>query len=212
MVSAMKRGKLITLEGGEGSGKSTQVVHLSNHLRKHGIEAVCTREPGGVPFSERLRDLVLGHPPASPKTEFLMFAAARSEHIAGLIEPVLSRGQWVLCDRYIDSTRVYQGALGGIDVRLIAAIESYTVEPFLPDLTLILDVNPRIGLERARARGELSRYDAAAEEDHETVRKGFLDIAAKEPGRCVVIDGHEGELEIAAQVAQIVDRRFLLPG
>ena len=212
MVSAMKRGKLITLEGGEGSGKSTQVVHLANHLRKQGIEAVCTREPGGVPFSERLRDLVLGHPPASPKTEFLMFAAARSEHVAGLIEPVLSHGQWVLCDRYIDSTRVYQGALGGIDAGLIAAIETYTVEPFLPDLTLILDVNPRIGLERARARGELSRYDAAAEEDHETVRKGFLDIAAKEPGRCVVIDGHEGELEIAAQVAQIVDRRFLLPG
>ncbi len=212
MNSTLKRGKLVTLEGGEGSGKSTQVVHLASFLREQGIETVVTREPGGVPFSERLRELILGHPPNSAKTEFLMFAAARTEHIAGLIEPALLRGHWVVCDRYIDSTRVYQGVLGGIDAALIEATETYTVAPFLPDLTFVLDVNPKLGLERAKARGELSRYDAAEEEDHQRVRKGFLGIAATEPERCVVIDGQEAEMEIAGQIAQIVKRRYLLPG
>lgn len=209
MDSTIKRGKLVTLEGGEGSGKSTQVVHLARFLREQGIETVITREPGGVPFSERLRELILQEPPSSAKTEFLMFAAARTEHIAGLIQPALMDGRWVVCDRYIDSTRVYQGVLGGIDAALIKATETYTVAPFLPDLTFLLDVNPKLGLERAKARGELSRYDAADEDDHAKVRKGFLDIAASEPGRCVVIDGQEREMEIAGQIAQIVKRRFL---
>ncbi|MCH9807315.1 MAG: dTMP kinase [Alphaproteobacteria bacterium] len=204
----MTPGKLITLEGGEGSGKSTQAEHLAAHLRTHGIEAVLTREPGGVALAETLREIILEKKPASPETEFLLFAAARCEHIAELIKPALEAGQWIICDRYIDSTRVYQGRLAGIDPTLIAAIERHTVVPFLPDLTLMLDVPPAIGLERARVRGELTRYDAAGLEAHETVRQGFLEIAASEPDRCVVIDGLEAAEEIAGQIAAVVDRRF----
>ncbi len=210
MGSAMKRGKLVTFEGGEGSGKSTQVAHLARFLREQGVHTVTTREPGGVLFSEKLRDLILGTPPASAKTEFLMFAAARTEHIAGLIEPALLAGKWVVCDRYIDSTRVYQGVVGGIDAALIDAIETHTVAPFFPDLTFVLDVSPKLGLERAKARGELSRYDAADEEYHQSVRRGFLDIAAREPQRCVVVDGQESELEIASKIVRIIKRRFSL--
>ncbi|KUO64397.1 MAG: thymidylate kinase [Alphaproteobacteria bacterium BRH_c36] len=208
----MTRGKLITFEGGEGSGKSTQASHLVAHLGGQGIEAVLTREPGGVPFAERLRELILAKRPSSPNTEFLLFAAARCEHIADLIEPVLSLGQWVVCDRYIDSTRVYQGRLAGIDPELIAMVEQKTVAPVFPDLTFILDVNPRIGLERARARGELSRYDAASDAAHANVRQGFLDLAAAEPKRCVVLAGCEAEMELAGQIAAVVDRRFLGQG
>jgi dTMP kinase len=206
--NVMTRGRLITFEGGEGSGKSTQAGHLVARLGALGMEAVQTREPGGVALAERLREIILAERPASPKTEFLLFAAARSEHIAELIAPALSRGQWVVCDRFIDSTRVYQGTLGGIDPAFIAAVEEYTVAPYLPDLTFVLDVNPRVGLERAKARGALSRYDTAAKEAHEIVRQGFLDIAAAEPDRCVVLDGSESETEIARQVVQVVERRF----
>lgn len=205
----MSRGKFITFEGGEGSGKSTQASHLVAHLGGAGVETVLTREPGGVPFAERLREIILSKKPASAHTEFLLFAAARCEHIAELIEPVLSLGQWVVCDRFIDSTRVYQGRLAGIDADLIAAVEAQTVAPNFPDLTFILDVNPRIGLARAQARGELSRYDSASDEAHVKLRQGFLDIAAAEPDRCVVVDGSEDELEIARQIAAIVDRRLL---
>jgi len=208
----MPRGKFITFEGGEGSGKSTQASHLVSFLGGQGIETMLTREPGGVPFAEQLREIILAKKPASPNTEFLLFAAARCEHIAGLIEPVLSLGQWVVCDRYIDSTRVYQGRLAGIEPELIATVERHTVGAVYPDLTFILDVNPRIGVARAQARGELSRYDSASDAEHMTVRQGFLDIAAAEPMRCVVVDGSEDENEIARQIASVVDRRMLQQG
>lgn len=204
----MTAGKLITLEGGEGTGKSTQACLLADHLRLREIEAVLTREPGGVAFAERLRDMILEKSPASPKTEFLLFAAARCEHIAELIEPALTSGQWVICDRYIDSTRVYQGRVAGIVSELIGTIETHTVEPFMPDLTIMLDVAPKIGLERAKARGAMTRYDEAGLEAHEAIRQGFLDVAAAEPDRCVVIDGLETVADIAAQISGIVDRRF----
>lgn len=207
----MARGKLITFEGGEGSGKSTQASHLVSYLGRQGVETVLTREPGGVPFAEQLREIILSKKPEAANTEFLLFAAARCEHIAGLIEPVLSLGQWVVCDRYIDSTRVYQGRLAGIDPELIAVVEEKTVAPVFPDLTIILDVNPRIGVARAEARGELSRYDSASEDAHMEVRQGFLDIAAHDPTRCVVMDGSEDEIEIARQIAKVVSRRFLDP-
>lgn len=208
----MKPGRLITLEGGEGSGKSTQASNLVEHLRAQGIEAVLTREPGGVPFAERLRELILETRPASSTAEFLLFAAARCEHIAELIKPVIELGQWVVCDRYIDSTRVYQGELSSIPPELIQAVETHTVAPYFPDLTLILDLNPAIGRERAMMRGETNRYDQADAQVHETIRQGFLDIAAKEPDRCVVIDASESEVEIAGQIARVVDRRFGFAG
>lgn len=204
----MNQGKLITLEGGEGSGKSTQASHIIDHLRARGIEAVLTREPGGVPFAERLRDLILQTPPASSEAEFLLFAAARSEHIAELIQPVLELGQWIVCDRYIDSTRVYQGMLSNIDMQLIATIENHTVAPYFPDLTLILDIDPAIGSHRTMMRGDTNRYDQANASIHEQIRQGFLGIASHEPDRCVVIDASESENDIAGKIAAIIDRRF----
>lgn len=208
----MTPGRLITLEGGEGSGKSTQASNLVDFLRSQGIEAVLTREPGGVPLAERIRDLILNTRPAASTAEFLLFAAARAEHIAELIKPVIELGQWVVCDRYIDSTRVYQGELSSIPSELISAVETHTVAPYFPDLTLMLDLNPAIGRERALMRGDTNRYDQAEAQVHETIRQGFLDIAAREPDRCVVIDASEGEAEIAGQINRVVARRFGLSG
>lgn len=204
----MASGKLITFEGGEGSGKSTQAELLAERLRTLGLTVVLTREPGGSPFAERIRELILSERPVAPETEFLLFAAARTEHLAVTVAPALRRGAWVICDRFIDSTRVYQGDLWGLDRDLIAAIEGYTVAPYLPDLTLVLDVSVETGMARAKARGELSRYDAARAEQHEVVRKGFLAIAAREPQRCVVLDGNQDSQHVSDSVRKAVAQQF----
>lgn len=205
----MARGKLITLEGGEGTGKSTQARMLADTLRHHGCEVVVTREPGGAPLSEHLRDLILKQRPHSPLSEFLLFAAARTEHIAVTMKPALDQGQWVICDRYIDSTRVYQGTLAGIEQGLIKAVETHTVDPYFPDLTFILDLAPEIGLARARARGALNRYDAVDAHQHEKLRAGFLAIAAQEPDRCAVIDAAGRQDQIADVIHKVVEARLL---
>lgn len=206
----MTRGRLVTFEGGEGSGKSTQAALLAGHLRELGLDAVLTREPGGTELAEKLRGLILEKPPASPASEFLMFAAARCEHIAELIAPALARGAWVVCDRYIDSTRVYQGVLAGIPQPLIDAVEANTVAPYFPDLTILLDLDPRIGLQRAQARGALTRYDSADLSYHAALRKGFLGIAKDEPERCVVVSAEGDEQSISSAVADLVVERFKL--
>lgn len=204
----MGSGKLITFEGGEGSGKSTQARALSDHLSSLGVEVVLTREPGGSPFAEQIRDLILSERPVAPETEFLLFAAARAEHIAVTIAPALQRGAWVICDRFIDSTRVYQGNLWGIEPDLIAAIENYTVQPYMPDLTVLLDVPTDVGMERARERGAMSRYDSAKAEQHEILRQGFLAIAMKEPARFLVIDGKGEPDEVSAAIRRAVGDRL----
>lgn len=205
----MRLGKFITFEGGEGAGKSTQVRRLAERLRAEGIEAVVTREPGGAPVAEKIRELVLSERPAARVTELLLFAAARAEHIAVTIAPALRRGAWVVCDRYIDSTRVYQGVLDGIDEAFIRIIEQQTVAPWFPDLTLILDVDAETGMERAQARGGLTRYDAVDVGQHEQVRKGFLAGAAAEPERCLVIDGSGDEATVAEAVWSAVSERLI---
>lgn len=204
----MGSGKLITFEGGEGSGKSTQARALTDHLSSLGVEVVLTREPGGSPFAEQIRDLILSERPVAPETEFLLFAAARAEHIAVTIAPALQRGAWVICDRFIDSTRVYQGNLWGIEPDLIAAIENYTVQPYMPDLTVLLDVPTDVGMERARERGAMSRYDSAKAEQHEILRQGFLAIAMKEPARFLVIDGKGEPDEVSAAIRRAVGDRL----
>jgi dTMP kinase len=204
----MTRGKFITFEGGEGAGKSTQVAHLAERLRGGGIETVVAREPGGTPLGESIRDLVLQSQP-EPVTELLLFAAARAEHVEKVIRPALAHGTWVVCDRFIDSTRVYQGLLGGVPGDLIGAVELRTVSPTFPDLTVVLDLPAEEGLKRTGQRGELSRFDAKSRDYHQSLRDGFLAIARTEKDRCIVVDGNRPPDVIADEVWRCVRERLL---
>lgn len=210
----MMRGLFITFEGGEGTGKSTQARMLAERLLAErptsagGPDVVVTREPGGTVLGERIRGLVLDARPQSAAAEFLLFAAARAEHMAALVLPSLARGAIVICDRFVDSTRVYQGRLAGIDARLMEVVERYTVAR-MPDATLVLDIDPAEGLARARRRGETNRYDEASLDYHERLREGFLDIARREPGRCTVIDAGRDQAQVADGVWRAVAPRLV---
>lgn len=207
------RGRFITLEGGEGAGKSTQQKLLCEMLRAVGFEVVATREPGGSPRAEALREVILsGRAKAlGPGGEALLFAAARMDHIANTIAPALARGAWVVSDRFADSTRAYQGALGQLSPTLIASLERVTLDGLKPDLTLILDVPAELGLARAQARrGEAAadRFESEGLDSHRALRAAFLDIAAGEPERCVVIDASGSREAAAAAIRAAVMARF----
>jgi dTMP kinase len=205
----MKRGKFITFEGGEGAGKSTQAKRLAERLEQSGVAVLVTREPGGTPVGEDVRELILKDRPTDPVTELLLFAAARAEHVTSVIRPALDEGTWVISDRFIDSTRVYQGKLYGLEPELISVLERYTVAPDFPDLTLILDLPASAGIERAQNRGTLSRYDAERIETHELLRRGFLEIAEEEPLRCMLIDGNLPVASVEAAVWEAVSAHLL---
>ncbi|MHC2002252.1 dTMP kinase [Methylobacterium sp. CM6241] len=188
-------GVFITFEGGEGAGKSTQIARLATRLRgASSVPVVTTREPGGSAKAEAIREALLAGTVKrhGPFAEALLFSAARIDHLDTLIRPALARGETVLCDRFSDSTRAYQGAAGGLDPALLSALERVVVGDMTPDLTLILDLDPVIGLARAKARageGEAAdRFEAEALAFHTRLRQAFLAIAATEPERCVVID------------------------
>ena len=212
----MTRGRFITFEGGEGVGKSTQVRRLADRLRGRG-EVVTTREPGGSPGAEAIRGLlVTGEVERwSPISETLLMYAARRDHIERLIEPALSRGAWVICDRFYDSSRAYQGAAGGAPASLLRALEADVVGELIPDLTLILDLPVEIGLERgdqegARREGkDEGRFEAKGAAFHERLRAAFLNLAAAEPERCRVIDADAGiDAVLAEQInaASVIGR------
>ncbi|HET6388110.1 dTMP kinase [Hyphomicrobium sp.] len=205
----MKRGKFITFEGGEAAGKSTQAKRLAERLERAGLNVVVTREPGGTPVGEDVRELIMKDRPTDPVTELLLFAAARAEHVTSVIRPALDEGTWVISDRFMDSTRVYQGKLYGLEPELITMLERYTVAPDYPDLTLILDLPAKAGMERAQLRGTLSRYDAERIETHETLREGFLEIADREPLRCVLIDASLSVSSVETAVWQAVSSHLL---
>lgn len=213
--AARKRGTFITLEGGEGVGKSTQMRHLIARLQSRGIEAISTREPGGSPGAEILRDLLLSGmiKDLGPKAEAIIFAAARIDHIDHTIAPALAASKWVVCDRFADSTRAYQGVLGGLDPGFLRALERVTVGDTRPDLTLILDLPPEIGLARAAARrgaGQASdRFEGEGIAFHEALRKAYLAIAAAEPQRCVLVDADHSEEEVAQAIWDTVSYRLL---
>ena len=209
--------KFITFEGGEGAGKSTQTRGLADRLARRAVRSVVTREPGGSAFAEQIRDLLLSRDSAAHDAlaETLLFYAARGDHLAKVIRPALRRGDWVICDRFSDSTRVYQGVAGGVDEQTIAALEKMVVADTRPDLTIILDLPACEGMARAAARREESRAngpDRFESRDlvfHDRLRDGFLALAKDEPQRCVVIDARAGIEEIADKIWQLVKTRLL---
>lgn len=207
----MTRGRFITFEGGEGTGKSTQVRRLVARLEHGGREAVATREPGGSPGAETIRDLLVRGSADrwSPVTETLLMYAARRDHIERVILPALDRGAWVICDRFADSTRAYQGAAGGTDPAFIAALERHVLEGVRPDLTLVLDLPAELGLERAAVRaGAETRFESKGAAFHSRLRQAFLDIAQAEPDRCAVIDADQSIEAVEAAIWSVVGARL----
>jgi dTMP kinase len=209
-----RKGRFITLEGGEGAGKSVQAKRLEGRLAALGLAVVRTREPGGSPGAEALREAILTGFAAEfgPAAQALLFAAARVDHLDKTILPALDSGAWVVSDRFADSTRAYQGAAGNLPPDFIAGLERLTLGGARPDLTLILDLAPEVGLERAarrrQGRGGADRFESESLAFHQTLRRAFLDIAAAEPWRCVVIEGSATEGEVAAAIWSAVEARL----
>jgi dTMP kinase len=208
------RGRFITFEGGEGSGKSTQITTLALRLDAARLRAIVTREPGGSPGAEIIRHLVLSGMGKllGAEAETLLFAAARDDHVRTVIKPALNAGLWVLCDRFSDSTRAYQGRLGNVAPAVLNAMERVTIGDLKPDLTIILDVPVEVGLQRAAARrgtGAPDRFEAEDVKFHQQLRDAYRQIAAAEPQRCVLIDANVDAAAVAAAIwAAVRDRLF----
>jgi dTMP kinase len=189
----LARGFFITFEGGEGAGKSTQIRLLAEKLRAKGYKLLVTREPGGSPGAEAIRHVILSGAaePFGPEMEALLFAAARSDHVEQVIRPAVQSGKIVLCDRFLDSSRVYQGGAGNLDPAYMQEMERVAINGMMPDMTLIFDIDPVEGLKRASSRrgaGQADRFEKEDIDIHQRRRRAFLDIAEKEPDRCIVID------------------------
>jgi len=207
------RGRFITFEGGEGTGKSTQAALLASRIKSFGIGTMLTREPGGSPGAEIMRYILLSGAvrPLGANAEAVLFAAARDDHLTTLIRPALEQGKWVVCDRFADSTRIYQGVAGKVDPLAIKAMERIIVGETKPDLTLILDVPVKEGMKRAAARrgkGDADRFEAEALAFHEKLRDGFLTLAASEPQRCVLIDATLPKEEVSEQIWRVVVKKL----
>jgi len=204
-------GRFITLEGGEGTGKSTQIRRLAAALETRGITVLATREPGGSPGAEEIRKLMVEGEPGrwNAITETLLAYAARADHVARTIGPALAAGQWVISDRFSDSTFAYQGVGRGLDRETIRRIDSAVLDDFSPDLTLVLDLDVPTGLARALARsGAETRFEKFGPDFHEKLRQAFLDIARRFPERCRVIDASGSEDQVAEAILAAVCRRF----
>lgn len=207
-----KKGRLITFEGGEGVGKTTQISRLAAVLREAGLDVVTTREPGGTEGAEAIRLLVTEGAADrwSPLTETLLFLAARHDHVERLIEPALADGRFVLCDRFIDSTRVYQGLAGTLGLDLIDRLHGVIFENIRPDLTVLLDLPVETGLARRHATGEVNRFEKKVTGFHDEVRQGFLELASSEPDRIRVIDAAPEAAEVSDRIVDLVAGRFAL--
>jgi len=213
MQRGIEIGRFITFEGGEGSGKSTQAGILANRLSRAGRAVFATREPGGSPAAEEIREALLSGEISQfgPLAEAVMFAVARGDHVDTAIKDSLQEGKWVVCDRFVDSTRAYQGVTGGVPRGLINALEQLTVGALSPDITFILDIPADEGLARAQARSEGAepdRFEGQELMTHERIRRAFLDIAEEEPGRCIVVDASQPEAMVAEDVWEAVLHRL----
>jgi dTMP kinase len=207
------RGRFISFEGGEGSGKSTQIKKLAERLEAAKLRVIVTREPGGSPGAEVIRHLVLSGMGKllGAEAETLLFAAARDDHVRTVILPALSQGTWVLCDRFSDSTRAYQGKLGKVAPAVLNAMERVTIGDLKPDLTIILDVPVEVGLKRAAARrgqGAPDRFESESVKFHQELREAYREIAAANPERCVLIDATPDPNTVAAAILTALRDRF----
>ena len=213
-VKRSGRGRFISFEGGEGAGKSTHIKLLAERLADAKVQTIVTREPGGSPGAEIIRHLVLSGMGKllGAEAETLLFAAARDDHVHTVIEPALKQGIWVLCDRFSDSTRVYQGILGQVSPTILSAMQRVTIGDLKPDLTLILDVPVEVGLQRAakrRGTGTADRFEAEGIKFHQELREAYRRIAAAEPQRCLLIDASAEPDIVAANIWSALRDRFL---
>ena len=208
-----RQGLFVTFEGGEGTGKSTQIRLLADRLRRKGIDVLVTREPGGSPGAEAVRHVILSGAAEEYGTrmEALLFAAARNDHVEEIIRPALASGAVVLCDRFMDSSRVYQGITGNLEPAFVQNLERVAINGVIPDCTVILDIPAAEGMERAKRRAEepgeqgLDRFEREELDTHEKRREAFLDIAAADPLRCRVVDASGTPEAIADKVFAIVE-------
>ena len=206
----MAQGKFITVEGIEGVGKSSNIDYLSALIEAKGYQVVRTREPGGTPMAERIRALLLEHGQESlPNTaELLLFFAARSLHVNNTIRPALAAGKWVVCDRFTDATRAYQGRARGLDMERINTLAEWVHDGLEPDVTLLLDAPAEIGMSRAEKRGETDRLESEKISFYERARQGYLRLAVEEPKRFAVIDAAQSLEKVKADIAVILEKLF----
>ena len=200
----------LTVEGVEGVGKSTHIETIKNFLDERDTPCILTREPGGTPVAERIRELLLAvHEDEAlcELSELLLVFAARAQHLERVVKPALAQGKWVICDRFTDATYAYQGGGRGLDVAIIARLESLVQGELKPDLTIILDLDPRIGIQRASERGELDRFEREQIEFFDKVRQRYLDIAAADPQRCAVIDAGNDLATVSSELRKILRSR-----
>lgn len=200
-------GRFITVEGGEGVGKSSNIEFLTSLLRDAGIDVICTREPGGTALAEQIRGILLSHgdEPVPDVAETLLFFAARKVNVDNLIKPALAKGQWVICDRFTDATRAYQGAGRGLDAAMIDRLADWVQEGLEPDLTLLLDAPVAVGQARASGRSAPDRMESEAEAFHERVREAYLTLAEKHPDRFRVIDAALDLEHVRSQIRQVIE-------
>lgn len=197
----MKQGWFISLEGVDGSGKSTQIQTTAAWLKEQGYEVLVTREPGGTATAEKIRNLVLdADVPLQPRTELLLYLAARAQHVAEVIKPALAAGRIVLCDRFVDSTLVYQGIVRGLDLRRIKELNEFASEELMPALTLLLDADPALLEERRRERGVTDRFEQEGLSFQKKLREGFLFLAEKEPERIRKVDALQASEQVQAEI------------
>ena len=210
MTAMTARGLFITVEGGEGVGKSTNMDFIEKRLREQGIELVVTREPGGTALGEGIRDLLLQprEEGVAPAAELLLIFAARAQHLSEVIEPALAAGKWVLCDRFTDATYAYQGGGRQLPVSMVRDLEDLVQGELRPDCTLLLDAPVDVGLARARGRGELDRFDQEQRAFFERVRATYLKLAEESSGRYRVIDASRPLEEVEQQLWQVCDELF----
>ncbi len=210
MNHVIQKSKVVSLEGGEGSGKTTVLSHLAHYFETKGLEVLFTREPGGVRIAEAIREIILNvdHTEMDPRTEALLYASARRQHLAEKVMPALDAGKWVVFDRFVDSSMVYQGYVRGIGIDEVYELNRFATEDFLPDLTLYLDVTPEVGLERVLCTDgrEVNRLDLEGIEFHQKVREGYQLLMQRFPERIVRIDADQSLEDVLGAVTKALDQ------
>ena len=208
--SVKNPGRFITLEGGEGAGKSTQIQVVKDYLLTCGNDVVVTREPGGTSEGQEIRNLLVSGDKDkwSPLSETLLILADRAAHLERVIRPALAEGKYVVCDRFFDSTKAYQGVAGGLGLDVIHNLQQPVLGTTLPDVTLLLDIDPEKGLRRAQERGGELRFESKTLAYHRTLRNAFMDFAAQEPDRIFVIDADRDVEAVSADILSVLDERL----